>query len=406
VFANLPFRQAITPIALAFVSLFAAVAIWVAVTNEENPTTDREFPVTIPIEPVGVPDGLAVLSMTTDAVIVHVRTTDETFEDLTASDFRARVDMTGVSDNQSTRNIVVEVVGNVEDEVDIVETTPTFTQVVLETEASKTVPVQVNRLGTLAQGFTITSTETSPEEVLVVGPASSVGLVVSADADVNLTGVRSSIALQYDLTPRDGGGAVQPRVHVQPRSAEVRLTVRQLETPQAVPVLVNPQGEVAGGYNIIAIHSDPQIVQVTGPVEVLQGLDAIETEPIDVTGASATITRSIGLQLPEGVVSERSSVNVTIEIRPAPGSRAITVAPVIRNIPAGLNAVPETTSITVRLSGEQPILSEITATNIQASVDVAGLPEGVHALNVTVIVPENVTLDAVEPPQAVIALRP
>jgi YbbR domain-containing protein len=400
-----PFRQAITPIALAVISLLAAVAIWVAVTNEENPTTDREFPVTIPVEPVGVPEGLAVLSMTPDAVVVTVRATDETFEELTAANFRATVNMTGIRDNQSTRNIVVEVVG-VEDEVDIVETSSRTTRVVLETEASKTVPVQVNRLGSLAQGFTIASTETSPEQVLVIGPASSVGLVESADADVNLTGVRSSIELQYDLTPRDSGGAIQPRVRVQPRSAEVRMTVRQLETPQLVPILVQTQGEIAGGYNIVGIRPDPITVQVTGPLEVLQTLDAIETEPIDVTGATTTVARSIGLQLPEGVVSERENVNVTIEIRPAPGSRAITVAPIVRNVASGLTAVPQTTSITVRVSGETPVLNELTAANFEATVDAAGLPEGVHTLPVTVAVPDNVTLDAIEPPQAVIALRP
>lgn len=400
------FRQAVTPIALALVSLLVALAIWVAVTNEENPQTDREFPVTIPIEAVGVPEGLAVLSMTPDAVVVTVRATEETFEELTAANFRATVDMTGITDTQSTRNIVVDLVG-VEDDAGVVETRPsTFTRVVLETEASKTVPVRVNRLGSLAQGFIITTTETSPEQVTVVGPASSVALVESADVDVNLTGVRSNIFLQYDLTPRDGGGAVQPRVRVQPASAEVRITVQQLQTPQLVPILARTQGQVARGFNVVAISTDPTTVQVTGSLELLQATDAIETEPIDMSGASATITRSIGLQIPEGLEAQRQTVNVTIEIVPAPGSRAITVAPVVVNVPPGLNAVFLTSSLTVRVSGATPVLNEVTPANIQAIVNVEGLPEGDHTLPVQVIVPENVRIDAVEPPLAVIALRP
>jgi YbbR domain-containing protein len=400
------FRQAITPIALAVVSLFVALAVWVAVTNEENPTTDREFPVTIPIDAVGVPEGLAVLSMSPDAVVVTVRATDEAFEDLTAANFTATVDMTGIRDSQSTRNIVVDV-EDLDEEVSIVEMRPsTFTRVVLETEASKTVPVQVNRLGTLAQGFVITATTTSPEQATVSGPASSVALVQSADADVNLTGVRSNIQLQYDLTPRDGGGAVQPRVTVQPASAEVRMTVQQLATPQLVPVLARLQGEIARGFNIIDITSDPSAVQVTGPLEVLQTVDAIDTEPIDISGANATITRSIGLQIPEGLEAQRQTVNVTIEIAPAPGSRAITVAPTVINVPPGLNPVFLTTALTVRVSGPTPVLNEITPANIQAIVNVENLPEGDHTLPVQVIVPETVRLDAVEPPEAVIALRP
>jgi YbbR domain-containing protein len=394
-----------TPIALAIVSLIAALALWVAVTESENPTTDKELPFTIPIEPVGVPDSLAVYSMSPDAVSVTARATDTTLTKLTASNFRATVNMTGIRDTQSTQSIVVEVVG-IQDKVDIVEVSSRFTRVSLETRVSKTVPVQVNRLGSLAQGFTIAATETSPKQVTVVGPATSVDLVQHADADVNLTGVRSNIDLQYSLTPRDAGGAVQPRVTVQPSSAEVKMTVQQLETPQTVPVQAQVQGEVANGYYITSIKPDPPAVLVTGPLETLQSLDSLLTEPIDVGGANKTLTRTVNLQVPDGVQASRDTVDVVVDIKPSPGSRAITVAPVVTNVPDGLNAVLQTSSLTVRVSGDTPVINELTPGDIQATVDASGLTEGVHSIDVKVVVPDDVTLDAVEPQQAVIALNP
>ena len=392
--------------ALAIVSLIAAVAIWVAVTDTENPTTDEELPFTIPVVPIGVPDGLAVYSMSPESVVVTVRATEETFEKLTASNFRATVNMTGIRDTQSTQNIVVEVVGLDEEETSIVAMTSRFTRVVLETEVTKTVPVQVIRLGSLAQGFTIAATETSPEQVTVIGPATSVGLVEHADADVNLTGVRSNIEQLYALTPRDAGGAIQPRVRVEPTSTEVRMTVQRLETPQVVPVVVDKQGEVANGYNIVSVKPDPMTVLVTGSLETLQSLDFLSTQPVDITGADATVTQSVSLQLPDGVEADHRTVTVTIEIGPAPGARAITVAPAVVNIPSGLTAVIQTTSLTVRVSGDTPLINELTPADIQATIDATGLAEGVHTLEVRVVVPNNVTLDAVEPVQAVIALRP
>jgi len=395
-----------TPIALAIVSLIAAVALWVAVTDTENPTTDQEVPFTIPVQPVGVPDGLAVYSLSPDSVVVTVRATEETFDKLTASNFRATVNMTGIRETQSTQNIAVEIVGFDNDEASIVEMTSRSTRIVLETEVTKTVPVQVNRLGSLAQGFTITDTQTSPEQVTVIGPATSIGLVERADIDVNLTGVRSNIQLQYELTPRDAGGAIQPRVRVEPANAQVRMTVQRLETPQIVPILVDTQGAVANGYNIVDIDVDPRTVLVSGPLELLQSLDFLFTEPIDLSGASATVTRSVGLLVPTGVEPERRTVTVTISIEPAPGARAITVAPTVVNIPNGLTVVIQTTSLTVRISGDTPVINELTPADIQATVDATGLAEGVHSLAVKVTVPNNVTLDAIEPVQAVIALRP
>jgi YbbR domain-containing protein len=406
-FSNFPrIRQALTPVALAIVSLIAALALWVAVTDAENPTTVKELPFTIPVVPVGVEDGLAVYTLTPDSVVVTVRATDDTLEELTASNFRATVTLTGVRDSQTTQNIVVEVVGVDEEEVSLVETTSRFTRAILETEVTKTVPVQVNRLGTLAQGFTITETSTSPEEVTVIGPASYVDLVRHADADVNLTGVRSNLQRVYELTPRDAGDAIQPRVQVQPSTAEVSMTVQQQETPQVVPVVVDTQGTPAYGYNIISVRPDPVTVLVTGSLQVLQSLDFLATETIDLSGLNGTVTRPANLQVPAGVAAERQSVSVTIEVEPAPGQRAITVAPTVINVPPGLNAVLQTSSLSVRISGLQLDLDELTAADFRATIDASGLTEGTHSLPVRVEAPDFVMLDAVEPAQAVIALRP
>ena len=313
--------------------------------------------------------------------------------------------MTGIRDTQSTQNVVVEVVG-LQDQASVVEVSSRFTRVVLETKVSKTVPVQINRLGSLAQGFTIASTQANPNVVTVSGPATSVGLVEHADADVNLTGVRSNIDLDYELTPRDAGGAIQPRVNIDPPATEVMMTVQQLETPQMVPVEIQTQGEPAAGYNVTSMRADPLTVQVTGSLETLQSLDSILTQPIDVSGATQTITRNVALQLPTGIQTERQNVSVTIKIEPAPGSRAITVAPVVNNVPSGLSAVIQTTFVTVRVSGDAPVLNNLTASDIQATVDASGLEEGTHNLDVKVFVPNNVKLESVEPAQAVIALRP
>ena len=69
--------RTVTPIALAIVSLLAAVALWVAVTDAENPRESRVFGAAIEVEAVNVPDGLAVASISQSAVSLRVSATDD-----------------------------------------------------------------------------------------------------------------------------------------------------------------------------------------------------------------------------------------------------------------------------------------------------------------------------------------
>lgn len=397
-------RQAITPVALAVVSLLAAVALWVAVTDAENPTEDREFPVALRIEAIGVPEGFAVRSVTPDAIRVTVRATDEDFEELTASNFRATVDMTGIRDSESTQAVSVEVTGI--DDVEIVSTTSTFSQVTLETAFSKDVPVRVNRVGSLTPGFFISQIEANPDQVTVTGAASLVGLVESAWVDINLTGLRSNLQQQYNLSARDASGADLRRVRVEPTSAEIRLTVLQQDSPQVLPVAVQLQGAIADGYNIVGVTVDPPTVEVRGSIELLQGVTGLDTEPVDISGATTDLTRTVNLQVPTGLQSSRENVRVTIDVEAAPGERVITVAPRVQNIPENLNAELQTTSLTVRVRGATPLLNGLTPAAIQATVNAEGLGEGNHVLDVELGLPEGIELVSVEPPQAVVALTP
>src|SRR3990170_1345643 len=96
-------RQYVTPVALAIVSLFAALALWVAVTDAENPRESRTFGVPISVEAINVADGLAVGDIAPNVVRVRVSATEEALERLTAANLVVQVDMTGIRDDRSSQ---------------------------------------------------------------------------------------------------------------------------------------------------------------------------------------------------------------------------------------------------------------------------------------------------------------
>jgi YbbR domain-containing protein len=314
-----------------------------------------------------------------------------------------QVDMTGVRDARSTQTVVARIIGI--DDVDIVEVTPSFVEVVLEQEATKTVPVRVNRIGTQPQGFVVASEQANPEQVRVTGATSLIQLVDRAEVDVNLTGVRANIQQEYALTPRDASGADLPRLRIQPDTAEIRMTVVQQEATLLLPVQVQTIGTLPEGYNIFAVSSEPQLVQVSATLEVLQGISGIQTEPIDLSGQRNNITRSIALRVPAGVTAGRNNVSVTIQIRPTDGERVLSVAPQVVDLPAGMQYTLQTQSLSVKLSGPLPTLNTIGAGQVRATVSAADLGEGVHVLPVQITVPSGATLASYDPQQVVLVLR-
>jgi len=159
--AQSKWRQYLTPVALAVVSLLTALALWVAVTDAENPRESRTFGAAITVEAINVPDGLAVADISQSAVRVRVAATEDDFQRLTTANIIVQVDMTGIRDDRSSQVVEARIVGI--DDVDIVEVTPQFVDVVLEQEATKTVPVRVNRIGTQPQGFVVASEQANPE---------------------------------------------------------------------------------------------------------------------------------------------------------------------------------------------------------------------------------------------------
>src|SRR5262249_29245594 len=59
-----------------------------------------------------------------------------------------------------------------------------------------------------------------------------------------------------------------------------------------VPVKTNLAGSPPRGYTVAESHGVPEVVEVTGPAKVVEGLKDVMTEPVDLTGVQASFERS------------------------------------------------------------------------------------------------------------------
>jgi YbbR domain-containing protein len=76
--------------------------------------------------------------------------------------------------------------------------------------------------------------------------------------------------------------------------SQITLDVDQVTTEE-LPVRLSINGQVASGLAIGSIDLKPSMVTVTGPSHALRDLDAIDTMPFDVQGATEPVSRYVQL---------------------------------------------------------------------------------------------------------------
>ena len=99
-------------------------------------------------------------------------------------------------------------------------------------------------------------------------------------------------------------------------------TVGVLPTPgialltRALRVVAKLRGSPPADVQVGRVVVEPSMVQVKGPRTTIEEHATVETAPVDVTDLRQSITRTVGLQLPDSVYpTTQRTVQVTIEVR-------------------------------------------------------------------------------------------
>ena len=104
-------------------------------------------------------------------------------------------------------------------------------------------------------------------------------------------------------------------VHINPNQGQVQYELNLLRKNKAVPITVPIVGTVPEGYEVKATSATPTQLTVTGREELIDTITDIQTESVDISGATETIQGTYNLVLPSGINSNTSTVRVKVEIQ-------------------------------------------------------------------------------------------
>jgi YbbR domain-containing protein len=182
----------------------------------------------------------------------------------------------------------------------------------------------------------------------------------------------------------------------------------ELGESRVVAIRPDVEGEPAAGFVAGQITVTPNAVEVIGPSSDLHALREATTEPISIDGATEPMTFSVTVGVDDSALRLRQplTAEVRVDIVPAPAERTIAgVVVAMRGGRDGSSAVglPATVAVTVR--GVQESLAGVTASQIEAFVDLAGLSPGRYNLPVRVDPSRAFGVSHVEPATVDVRIR-
>ena len=265
------------------------------------------------------------------------------------------------------------------------------------------VPVKVDQ-GPTPSGLDVGPTTVAPTDVTASGAASIVAQVVWARADVQITDA-IDIDQEFALTPIDGNGnAVRP-VDLTPSTARVTVPVFTDKKTKVLPVNPVVTGTPAAGFEIGSIAVKPETVTVQGEADKLAALDRVDTLPVPVTGASSSVTDSVGLDLPTGILPVGDEkVVVTISLRPVTGTRTFSAGLQLKGARSDLTYDVRVEKVLLTIGGSTADLDRLSGSTLVAELDVTGLGSGTVDVPVTANVPAGTTLVAAIPPKVTVII--
>jgi YbbR domain-containing protein len=172
----------------------------------------------------------------------------------------------------------------------------------------------------------------------------------------------------------------------------------KVEVAKEVPISLVTRGRLAADYIETSRLISPEKVLVRGATEAMEAVRDIKTEQVDIDTIDSNYTASVALVVPEGLelVNSPDEITVNINIEKL----------VVRNIEFRsndiniLNARNDATLVyeiisdrlVLQFKGRQAEVNAIRAESLRPAVDVSGLSEGTHRLQLSINVPSQAKL--------------
>jgi YbbR domain-containing protein len=376
-------RTLISNLTTLVIAMVLAIVIWASAVRASDPVETLTFE--IPVEVVGRGADSEVINRPPESVLITIEGPSSALAQALPSTFQGVIDLNDVPYGEN--EVPIEVQGQT-DQVEVVSIFPETAQIRLDQIVSRSIPIALQVRGEVPRGHRLGTTRIEPETVQVTGSADRVDALAEGRVIVFVDDAREDVIETRRPTFYDfeGNVASTAGLTISPQEVETIVPVVELAGYAEKPISALWIGEPASGHRLLDVRVEPDSIQVTGSPDQLDTL-FVQTEPIDITGLTESLTQQVALDLPEGVTPvDLQPVFVTVEVVPIRTSAVVQRSVEVRALEDGLEAIVEPPEVRVFMFGPLPVLESLADDDVRVTVDVLGLLTGTHVLEPLVTV--------------------
>jgi len=294
----------LTPKLLA---VLVALIVWVFVMNEQNPSTEGSFQVNLTRQ------NLAENVMVAEApetVRIKVRGLRNAVGGASSKDFKAVVDFKELAAGQYSLPVSVALPGGLE----LVEVVPDKVPVKLEAVRTRQFAVEASLTGPLTGEMVLGKTTVQPVMVSIAGPRSLVDNIDKVIAPIAIREGTPEFSTESRLLLLGADGKELKGLQAEPAKVTVTGMLQPGNVTRLVEVKTVLTGNLPEGTLLRKVFTEPAKVELKGPKELLDKMEAVFTEPVSLNGITKDTTKEVLLQLKDGITVARKTVMIRITV--------------------------------------------------------------------------------------------
>ena len=256
--------------------------------------------------------------------------------------------------------------------------TPNLLQLKVENKIKKALPVQIEYIGSVPDGF-IADKENPVMDTAVVevsGPESSVELLDHAAIQVDLTDRTESVVGAFSYVLCDKAGEPVDVKMVTTNVEEVNLSVK-IQAVKELPLTLNLVDGGGATADTCKVELTRDSIWISGNENRLKELESLELGTVNLAELKdETNTLTFEIVLPEGVINMTGETEVTATVSfPDLAKKKLTISKeqfVASGVPENAEVVWITEVVELELRGPKDLIKKLSEKDVTVSVDFTG----------------------------------
>lgn len=354
-------------------SIAMAILFWFFVMDQVDPEITRVIE-SVPVQLTNTQEldqnNLKIMNQTDFLVNVEVTGRRNNVLSLNSKNIYLWSDMRSV--RSGVNNVFINSTINSE-AVSIKSVLPNEIVITVDRVVSLPKPVQIIISDKFQDTLYEESMSVSPVEIKVSGPESLVNSVSYLGGTISVSSLTTDHSREVSLVPYSFDGEVVNGVTLDINYATIDLVVGKTKLVKIEPDII---GEIAPGYKIVNVKTNPEVVTINGEVDLVNAIESLKVESLQLNGdENASLIVEKGLVLPDGIktvgLNKPVQVELTIEaIQTKEFTYSIAEIPIVNlngNYTTDLTVNPGT--IIVRVTDIESIIKNLSKEDIHLDIN-------------------------------------